>query len=70
MRSIVNIPFKTWIHWTPEERAQVSEYYAQLGVRWMLDLSGVDDRMGNEIEKDYDEYREEMSIGGRPFKFP
>ena len=69
MRSIITIPFATWMNWTEQQRADISTHYAQLGVRWMLDLTGVDDRMGNELQKDYDEYSEEMSLGGRPFRY-
>jgi len=64
--TMVHIPFATWMSWTPKERRQVTEYYAQLGVRWMLDLTKHTD-IASEIEKDYDEYREDMSIGGRPY---
>jgi hypothetical protein len=58
------------MQWTPQERAQVSEYYAQMGVRWMLDLSDYPKDMAKEIEADYDEHREDMSLGGRPFRYP
>jgi len=61
----VKIPLKTWMKWSPEERGQIAQYYANSGIKWMLDLSGVDDYIGNEIQKDYDEYREEMSLGGQ-----
>jgi len=63
----VKIPLKTWMAWTPKERSEIATHYENNNVKWMLDLSGVDDYLGNEIQKDYDEYREDMSLGGQRY---
>ena len=61
------IALKDWLRWTPKERAEISQYYENSGIKWMLDLDNVDDYLGNEIQKDYDEYREDMSLGGQRY---
>jgi len=67
MRARTWIPFATWSRWTPQERAEIIRYYERLGIPWAIDLTGVDDYLGNEIQKDYDEYREDMSLGGKRY---
>ena len=52
------IPFKLWCSWTPKERADVMSYYETNGIRYMLDLSDFPPDEAKEIEKDYDEARE------------
>jgi hypothetical protein len=61
------IPLKLWMSWTPEQRGVVASYYENMGWKWSLDLTDIDGEIAREIEKDYDEFREEMSLGGQRY---
>lgn len=62
---MICIPLKTWMSWSPEERGEMITYYESTGKKWYIDFTG--NNWPREFQKDKDEYREEMSIGGQPF---
>lgn len=63
---MICIPLKTWDSWTVEERAQVTQYYEATGTKWYIQI---DDKPRTlEVQKDHDEYLEDMSLGGEPYK--
>jgi hypothetical protein len=57
---MICIPLKTWMSWTDEERGEVLTYFEAKGKKWYIDFTEEEN-----YQKDKDEYREEMSLGGR-----
>jgi len=59
------IPFWQWDSWTPQQRGEVTAFYESRGQAWAIDLTRDRPR---DIQADKDEYREEMSIGGKRYR--
>ena len=53
-----------WLQWTPEQRGEYVEHLEAKGIKWGISWIKSDHRQGQDWQKDLDEYREEMSLGG------
>jgi hypothetical protein len=59
-----------WSQWTPEQRGEYTAHLEAQGIRYGISFMPMDcePRLSTNLQKDKDDYREEMSLGGSPFK--
>jgi hypothetical protein len=62
------IPLTRWMSLTLEEHRELDKFVKARGCEVGVDVAGYHTEQHDEIQKDRDEYVEEMSLGGRRYK--
>jgi hypothetical protein len=62
------ITLTRWMSLTLEEHGELDRFVSKRGCELGIDVAGFHTNECDEFQKDRDEYIEEMSLGGRPYK--
>jgi hypothetical protein len=62
------IPMTRWMSLTFEEHRALDRFVKKRGYELGIDIAGYHTEQQDEVQKNRDEYVEEMSLGGRPYK--
>ena len=67
MSQIYWIDGRLWLQWSAAERGEITADLEARGIAWGLNFIECRRDPQADFQKDKDEYREEMGLGGRPF---
>jgi hypothetical protein len=62
------LPMSRWMSLTLEEHRELDKFVKAHGYELGIDIAGYHTEQADEVQKNRDEYVEEMSLGGRPYK--